>query len=145
LEIHFKIRLNFESSRFGEGVKARVRGRKKATAGHGLTMAEKPYIQARRFRVDLAITKFNRQIMEGIYLLDLDHTGAHLETPFLLSLEYPVEFSFMLPGATKEIQVSGRVIWKEQLTVTPGRYHLRVHFYRPRWDLDNLLNNYSYS
>jgi hypothetical protein len=102
-------------------------------------MAEKPHIQARRFRVDLVITKFNQQVGNEIYLLDLDHTGAHLETSFPLSLEYPVEFSFMLPGATAEVQVSGRVMWKQQLTVPPGRYHLKVQFYAPRWDLDNLL------
>jgi hypothetical protein len=39
-----------------------------------------------------------------------------------------------------EIKVSGRVMWKQQLTVPPGKYHLRVQFYTPRWDLDKLLD-----
>ena len=132
-----------EFRKFGEEVKLQLEtacNQKRRTLV--LTMAEKTHMQARCFRVDLAITKFNRQTGNGIYLLDLDHTGAYLETPFPLSLEYPIEFSFMLPGAVMEIQVSGRVIWKEQLTVSPGRYHLRVQFYAPRWDLDNLLHNF---
>lgn len=104
-------------------------------------MAAKNHIQARRYQVDLTVTNFNRLAGDGIYLLDLDHAGANLETPFSLSPEYPVEFSFFLPGATKEIKVSGRVMWKQQLTVPPGRYHLRVQFYAPRWDLDNLLHH----
>jgi PilZ domain len=104
-------------------------------------MSEANHIQARRYQVDLTVTKFNRQTGIGIYLLDLDHAGANLETPFPLSPEYPVEFSFFLPEATMETQVSGRVMWKHQLTFPPGRYHLRVQFYAPRWDLDNLLHN----
>jgi hypothetical protein len=103
-------------------------------------MAEK-HGQARRYRVNLAVTKFNRRTGNGIYLLDLDHAGANLETPFPLSPEYPVEFSFFIPGAHGEIQVSGRVIWKQHLTVSPGRYHLRIQFYAPRWDLDKLMRN----
>jgi hypothetical protein len=91
--------------------------------------------------VNLTITKFNRQTGVEIYLLDLDHEGASLETSFPLSPEYPVEFSFFLPEATKEVQVSGRVTWKQQLTFPPGRYRLRVQFYTPRWDLDNMLHN----
>jgi len=106
-----------------------------------LAMAERTHTQTRRYRVNLAVTMFNRQAGHGIYLLDLDHAGANLETPFPLSPEYPVEFSFFLPGAPAEIQVSGRVIWKQQLTGSPGRYHLRVQFYSPRWDLDKLLLN----
>ncbi|MFA4904049.1 MAG: PilZ domain-containing protein [Desulfobaccales bacterium] len=104
-------------------------------------MAATNHMQARRYQADLTVTKFNRHAGNGIYLLDIDHAGAHLETPFSLSPEYPVEFTFFLPGATREIQVSGRVMWKRQLTVPPGRYHLRVQFYAPRWDLDNLLHN----
>jgi hypothetical protein len=90
--------------------------------------------------VNLTVTRFNRQPGTGIYLLDLDHTGAKLETPFPLSPHYPVEFSFLPPGEEKEIQVSGRVTWNRQLTDQPGKYHLRVQFYLPRWDLDNLLH-----
>jgi hypothetical protein len=104
-------------------------------------MAATNHMQAGRYPADLTVTKFNRIAGNEIYLLDLDHAGANLETPFSLSPEYPVEFSFFLPGATREIQVSGRVMWKEQLTVPPGRYHLRVQFYAPRWDLDKLLHN----
>ncbi len=103
-------------------------------------MAEKPHIQARLYRADLAITNFNRQAGNGIYLLDLDPTGANLETPFPLSLEYPVDFSFIPPGATMEIQVSGRVMSKQALMAPPGRYHIRVQFYAPRWDLENLIH-----
>lgn len=105
-------------------------------------MAEKNHPQARRYQANLTVTKFNRQTGNGIYLLDLDHAGAKLETPFPLSPEYPVEFSFSLPGSTREINVSGRVMWKQQLNVPPGRYHLRVQFYAPRWDLDTLLHNH---
>lgn len=104
-------------------------------------MAAKNHTQTRRNWVDLAVTKFNCQAGNEIYLLDLDHAGANLETPFSLSPEYPVEFSFFLPGATMEIQVSGRIMWKQQLTALPGRYQLRVQFYAPRWDLDNLLHD----
>ncbi len=103
-------------------------------------MAEKSHLQTGRSWGNLAVTQFNRQTGNEIYLLDLDHSGANLETPFPLSLEYPVEFSFILPGAPAEIKVSGRVMWKQQLTVPPGRYHLRVQFYAPRWDLDRLLD-----
>ncbi|MFZ5448032.1 MAG: PilZ domain-containing protein [Thermodesulfobacteriota bacterium] len=105
-------------------------------------MAEKNNLQARRYPVNWAVNKFNRQTVNEIYLLDLDHTGANLETPFPLSPEYPVEFSFIPPGVGTEIQVTGRVMWKQQLTVPPGRYHLRVQFYAPRWDLDKLLLNH---
>ena len=102
-----------------------------------MAMAEKTHPQ---------VTKFNRQTGTSIYLLDLDHAGAKLETPFPLSPEYPVEFSFSLPGSPLEIKVSGRVMSKQQLTVPPGRYHLKVQFYAPRWDLDTLLhNNFSLS
>ena len=104
-------------------------------------MAEKTHPQVRCYQVTLAVTRFNRQTGNGIYLLDLDHAGAKLETPFPLSPEYPVEFCFSLPGSTTEIKVSGRVAWKQQLTVPPGRYHLKVQFYAPRWDLDTLLHN----
>jgi hypothetical protein len=104
-----------------------------------VAMAES-HLQTRRSWGNLAITQFNRQIGNGIYLLDLDHLGAKLETPFPLSIEYPVEFSFVLPGASMEIKVSGRVMWKQQLAVPPGKYHLRVQFYTPRWDLDKLLD-----
>jgi hypothetical protein len=104
-------------------------------------MAATNYMQAGRYPADLTVTKFNRLAGNEIYLLDLDHEGANLETPFSLSPEYPVEFTFFLPGATREIQVSGRVTWKQQLSVPSGRYHLRVQFYAPRWDLDNLLHN----
>jgi hypothetical protein len=104
-------------------------------------MAEKKPKPAPRYGADLTVTKFNQQTREGIYLLDLDHEGANLETPFPLSPEYHIEFSFVPPGATMEIQVSGRVMWwKHQLTVPPGRYQLRVQFYVPRWDLDRLLS-----
>jgi hypothetical protein len=104
-------------------------------------MAATNHIQARRYQADLTVTKFNCHAGDGIYLVDLDHAGANLETPFSLSPEYPVEFTFFLPEAAREIQVSGRVMWKQQLTVPPGRYHLRVQFYAPRWDLDKLLQN----
>jgi hypothetical protein len=90
--------------------------------------------------VNLKVTRFNRQPGTGIYLLDLDHTGAKLETLFPLSPGYPVEFSLLTPGATTEIQVSGHVTWNRQLIDPPGKYHLRVQFYVPRWDLDNLLH-----
>ncbi len=106
-----------------------------------LSMAEKAHSQARCSQVNLTVDQFNRQTGNGIYLLDLDHEGANLETPFPLSLEYPVEFSFCLPGSTMEIKVSGRVMWKQQLSMPPERYHLRVQFYAPRWDLDTLLHN----
>ena len=79
-------------------------------------MAERCQLQTRRSWRNLALTQFNRQTGKEIYLLDLDHAGANLETPFSLSLEYPVEFSFVLPGAPGEIKVSGRVTWKQQLT-----------------------------
>lgn len=105
-----------------------------------LAMAEKTHPQARRYQVNLAVDKFNRQTGDGIFLLDLDHAGANLETPFPLSHEFHVEFSFFLPGSTEEIKVSGRVM-RNQHTVPPGRYHLGVQFYAPRWDLDTLLNN----
>jgi PilZ domain len=105
-------------------------------------MAEKPHPQEWRYQGNLTVDKFNRQTGNGIYILDLDHAGANLETPFPLSLEYHVEFSFFLPGSTAEVKVSGRVMRKQQLTV-PGRYHLRVQFYAPRWDLDTLLRNTS--
>jgi PilZ domain len=101
-------------------------------------MAERCQLQTRRSWRNLALTQFNRQTGKEIYLLDLDHAGAKLETPFSLSLEYPVEFSFVLPGAPREIKVAGRVTWKQQLTTPPGKYHLRVQFYTPRWDLDRL-------
>jgi hypothetical protein len=91
--------------------------------------------------LNLAINQFNRQTGNEIYLLNLDHEGANLETPFPLSPEYPVEFSFILPGAPVEIKAAGRVLWRQQLTFPPGRYHLRVQFYVPRWDLDKLLDN----
>jgi hypothetical protein len=101
-------------------------------------MAEPTPIQASRYRENLVVDQFNRQTGIEIYLLDLDHGGANLETPFPLSPDYHVEFSFFVPEASKPIQVSGRVVWKQQLTVLPTRYHLRVQFYAPRWDLDNL-------
>lgn len=102
-------------------------------------MAEKAHSQARCYQGNLAVTKFNHQTGDCIYLLELDHTGANLETPFPLSPEYHVEFSFCLPGSSMEIKASGRVMWKKQLAVPSGRYHLRVQFYAPRWDLDSLL------
>jgi hypothetical protein len=102
-------------------------------------MAEQTLMQPRCYRADLAITQFNRQTGNEIYLLDLDHAGANIETPFPLSPDYPVEFSFSLPGAPEEINATGRVLWKQQLGVPPGKYHLRVQFYVPRWDLDRLL------
>ena len=104
-------------------------------------MAEQTFIQPRCYRADLAITQFNRQTGNEIYLLDLDHAGANLETPFPLSPDYPVEFSFILPDAPEEIQATGRVLWKQQLGMPPGKYHLRVQFYVPRWDLDRRLEN----
>lgn len=107
----------------------------------GIGLAERTQIKARRYRVNLTVTKFNHQSGNEIYLLDLDHAGANLETPFPLSPEYPVEFSFFLPGATTEIQVSGRVLWKQQLTIPHGRYLLSIQFYSPRWDLDKLLHH----
>jgi hypothetical protein len=105
-------------------------------------MAEKTSVQKRYYGVNLAITQFNRHTEDEIYLLDLDHAGANLETPFPLSPEYPVEFSFFLPGAPVEFKASGRVLWKQQLCVPPGKYHLRVQFYAPRWDLDRLLDHH---
>ena len=104
-------------------------------------MAEPSYLQIPRSWRNLAITQFNRQTGKEIYLLFLDHSGAKLETPFSLSLQYPVEFSFVLPGAPGEIKVAGRVIGKQQLTVPPGRYQLQVQFYTPRWDLDRLSDH----
>jgi predicted metalloenzyme YecM len=103
-------------------------------------MAEKNFSQPECDRPNLAITQFNRQNGNEIVLLDLDHAGANLETPFPLSPDYPVEFSFVLPGAPEEIQASGRVLWKQQQAVPSGRYQLRVQFYLPRWDLDRLLD-----
>jgi hypothetical protein len=38
-----------------------------------------------------------------------------------------------------EIEVAGRVTLKRQLTALPKKYHLRVQFYAPRWDLAKLL------
>ena len=105
-------------------------------------MAEISHLQTRRSRGNLAISQFNRQAGNEIFLLDLDHSGAKLETPFPLSLEYPVEFSFFVPGDSMEVKVSGRIMGKQQLTVPPGKYHLRVQFYAPRWDLDRLLDRY---
>lgn len=103
-------------------------------------MAEKNLLQQQCDRANLAITQFNRQHGKEIFLLDLDHSGADLETPFPLSPDYPVEFSFVLPGTPEEIQASGRVLWKQQQSIASGRYHLRVQFYLPRWDLDRLLD-----
>jgi hypothetical protein len=102
-------------------------------------MAEKNLSQPRCDRANLAITQFNRQTGNEIYLLDLDHAGANLETPFPLSPDYPVEFSFVLPGTPEEIKASGRVLWKKPQPMPVGRYQLRVQFYLPRWDLDRLL------
>ena len=104
-------------------------------------MAKKISMQPPCYRTNVAITQFNRQTGNEIFLLDLDHTGAKLETPFPLSPEFPVEFSFVLLGASKEIKASGRVLWKRQLIFPPGRYHLRVQFYVPRWDLERLLEH----
>jgi hypothetical protein len=101
-------------------------------------MAEISLLQTLRPWENLAITQFNQQTANEVYLLGLDHSGANLETPFPLSPEFHVEFSFVLPGDSVEIKVSGRVMWKRQLTDPPGRYHLRVQFYAPRWDLDRL-------
>jgi hypothetical protein len=103
-------------------------------------MAEKNLLQPECDRANLALTQFNCQTGNEIYLLDLDHAGAKLETPFPLSPDYPVEFSFVLPGTPEEIKASGRVLWKQQQTGLAGRYHLRVQFYLPRWDLDRLLD-----
>ena len=104
-------------------------------------MAETTVTQPRCYRGNLAITQFNRQDGNEIYLLDLDHAGANLEMPFPLSPDYPVEFSFVMPGDPEEIKASGRVLWKQQLSMPLGRYHIRVQFYVPRWDLDKLLQN----
>jgi hypothetical protein len=108
-------------------------------------MAETSSLQPRCYRAELTITQFNRQTGNEIFLLDLDHTGANLETPFPLSPDYPVEFSFILPGTPEEIKASGRVVWKQELAVPPGKYHLRVQFYLPRWDLDRVLERISLS
>jgi hypothetical protein len=104
-------------------------------------MAEKTSVQPRCYRANLTVTQFNRQTGNEIYLLNLDHAGANLETPFSLSPGYHVEFSFVLPGAPLEIKASGQVLWKQYLIAPPGRYHLRVQFYAPRWDLDRLLDH----
>lgn len=98
-------------------------------------------IQPLRYRVRLEVIKFNGSPGAGVYLIDLDHSGAKLETTFPLSLQYPVEFSFCLPGTSSEIMVSGRVVWKQQLTDPLLGYHLGVEFHSPRWDLDTLLRN----
>jgi hypothetical protein len=108
-------------------------------------MAEKNLSQPQCDRPNLAITQFNRQNGNEIVLLDLDHAGANLETPFPLSPDYPVEFSFVLPGTPGEIQASGRVLWKQQQSVPSGRYQLRVQFYLPRWDLDRLLERIAHN
>jgi hypothetical protein len=102
-------------------------------------MTEKGHSQTRRVWGNSAVTQLNRQTGHEIYLLDLDYEGAKIETPFPLSPQYHVEFSFLVPGDPVEIKVSGRVLCKQQLSVPAGRYHLRVQFYAPRWDLDRLL------
>ena len=104
-------------------------------------MAEQTLMQPRCYRANLAITQFNRQIGNEIYLLDLDHAGANIEAPFPLSPDYHVEFSFKVPGVPKEIIASGRVLWKQPLGTLPAKYHLRVQFYLPRWDLERMLEN----
>ncbi|MEJ2671933.1 MAG: hypothetical protein P8168_07005 [Deltaproteobacteria bacterium] len=104
-------------------------------------MTKKIHLQAPKSRSNLAVTRFNCRAGNEVYLLNLDHAGANLETPFPLSPEYPVEFSFIPPGAAAEIEVSGRVVRKQQLTMPPGKFNLRVEFYLPRWELDKLLDN----
>jgi hypothetical protein len=101
----------------------------------------KTTVQALRYRVHLDVTRFNGQVGAGIYLLDLDHAGAKLETPFPLSPQYPIEFSFCFPGTKTETTVTGRVVWTRQLTAPIGKYHLGVQFYGTRWDLEAQLHN----
>jgi hypothetical protein len=106
-----------------------------------LMMVDSATIKGLRYRVRLEVIKFNGKPGAGAYVIDVDHSGAKLETEIALSLQYPVEFSFSLPGTCSDIMVSGRVMWRQQLTEPLGKYHVGVQFHSPRWDLDTLLCN----
>ena len=94
--------------------------------------------RAQRYPVRWAVSHINGQPAQDAWVVDVSCMRARLETPFSLSPNMPVTFTVSLPDETKELNLTGRVVWMRPIFSKLGRYHQGVEFHGLHRDLDRL-------
>lgn len=90
--------------------------------------------RAKRIPVNLRVKEINHKPMGNSYLLDISDTGAKIDIPINYAAGDPMEFSFFLPFAAREIHRKGQVVWVLPHPSEPERSLIGLDFSTP-WEL----------
>jgi len=83
-----------------------------------------------RYQAVLEVFQVNGRPSPSTFILDFSNSGVKITAPTPFDKSATIELAFTLPGESKMINISGRVVWSK-LVPEENQYHAGIKFFTP--------------